>query len=284
MGYLKIKNLYADKTVLSFKEVYAMEKIHGTSAHLAWDGKEVTYFPGGEPMDRFMKIWDTDAVTAAFKEYDQPNVIVYGEAYGGKCQGMSETYGKDLKFVAFDVKLGGKWLEVPAAQNVCKQLGLEFVSYSRVPATLAELDKERDKASDQSSRNGIDPPGAREGIVIRPLIECYTWEGRVIAKHKGDAFRETETVRRAERNGAKDRVLLKANEAAREYVTEMRLKHILGKRQPPHLIEHTGEIAKAMVQDVLEEADDVNDTKAFRKAVSGRTCKIYKEFIQREGE
>ena len=34
MGYLEIKNLYADARVLGFKEVYALEKIHGTSANV----------------------------------------------------------------------------------------------------------------------------------------------------------------------------------------------------------------------------------------------------------
>jgi hypothetical protein len=29
MGYLKINNLYKDKKILQFKQVYAMEKIHG---------------------------------------------------------------------------------------------------------------------------------------------------------------------------------------------------------------------------------------------------------------
>lgn len=34
MGYMHIDNLYKDARVLSFKHVYALEKIHGTSAHI----------------------------------------------------------------------------------------------------------------------------------------------------------------------------------------------------------------------------------------------------------
>ena len=34
MGYMRIDNLYKNQAVLSFKEVYALEKVHGTSAHI----------------------------------------------------------------------------------------------------------------------------------------------------------------------------------------------------------------------------------------------------------
>ena len=36
MGYLHIENLYKNQTVLMFKELYALEKLHGTSAHIRW--------------------------------------------------------------------------------------------------------------------------------------------------------------------------------------------------------------------------------------------------------
>ena len=41
MGYLHIDNLYKNQTVLAFRRCFALEKVHGTSAHIAWrDGKE----------------------------------------------------------------------------------------------------------------------------------------------------------------------------------------------------------------------------------------------------
>jgi len=36
MAYLDIDNLYKEQRILMFKECYAMEKIHGTSAHLSY--------------------------------------------------------------------------------------------------------------------------------------------------------------------------------------------------------------------------------------------------------
>lgn len=35
MAYMHIENLYANQTILESKECYAMEKIHGTSAHIS---------------------------------------------------------------------------------------------------------------------------------------------------------------------------------------------------------------------------------------------------------
>ena len=44
MGYMKIRNLYQQADVLMFKELWALEKIHGTSAHVRWDGDKVHFF------------------------------------------------------------------------------------------------------------------------------------------------------------------------------------------------------------------------------------------------
>ena len=48
MGYLHIDNLYKNQTIMLFKECYAMEKIHGTSAHVGWkfETKQVNFFTG----------------------------------------------------------------------------------------------------------------------------------------------------------------------------------------------------------------------------------------------
>lgn len=52
MGYLHIENLYKNKTILLFRECYALEKIHGSSAHVSFrvndDGTDaVNLFAGG---------------------------------------------------------------------------------------------------------------------------------------------------------------------------------------------------------------------------------------------
>ncbi len=44
MGYLHIENLYKNIDIMQFKECYAMEKIHGTSAHVRFKDGEVAFF------------------------------------------------------------------------------------------------------------------------------------------------------------------------------------------------------------------------------------------------
>ena len=154
MGYMHIDNLYKNVEVLMFKECYAMEKIHGTSARVSWKDGKVNLFSGGEKHERFEKLFDIEGIEKRFKELFDCDVILFGEAYGGKCQGMSGTYGKELRFIVFDVKVDERWLSVPDAHDVAKKLLFEFVDYVKVKTDLKLLDQERDKDSVQAIRNG----------------------------------------------------------------------------------------------------------------------------------
>ena len=130
MGYLHINNLYRDVRILSFKEVYALEKIHGTSANVSWRDQKLHFSSGGMSGPLFQKIFDEEKLAAAFKALGQEDtrVIVFGEAYGGKEQGMRETYGPIASFIVFDVKIGDSWLDVPKAEAVATALGLVTVT------------------------------------------------------------------------------------------------------------------------------------------------------------
>src|SRR6185295_5043867 len=119
MGYLHISNLYKEQTILLFKECYAMEKVHGTSAHISWADGQLTFFSGGEKHDKFVALFDQERLRTEFEQrFAGFKVTVYGEAYGGKCQGMSHTYGTDLRFIAFDVQIDEHWLAVPKMDKV----------------------------------------------------------------------------------------------------------------------------------------------------------------------
>jgi len=86
-------------------------------------------------------------------------------------------------------RIGDSWLSVPKAEKVATDLGLEFVPYREIDATLEALDAERDAPSEVAVRRGITEPRKREGIVVRPLIEVTLNNGeRVICKHKRDDF------------------------------------------------------------------------------------------------
>jgi len=152
MGYLDIDNLYKNQEILNFKEVYALEKIHGTSAHISYKDGRIAFFAGGGSYDIFVKLFDAEKLKTELSKiiFDNKSCIIYGEFYGGKMQGMSATYGKDQKFVVFDINIGGVWLNVPKANSFATSLGLDFVSWNRISTNIKDIDHEKDIDSVQA--------------------------------------------------------------------------------------------------------------------------------------
>lgn len=281
MAYLHIDNLYKNQDILLFRECYALEKVHGTSAHIAWKDNQIRLFSGGEKHEKFAPLFDQVELMKFFAEtFGTERVVVYGEAYGGKCQGMSKTYGKELRFVAFDVKVDKVWLAVPQAKDVVDKMGLEFVDYEQTSTDLEALDAQRDRPSAQAKRNGIDEDRMREGVVLRPLIEVTTNNGnRVIAKHKRAEFRERQSIPNVD--PSRREMLEGAGAIAAEWVTAMRLSHVLDKLGNPSEMKDTGRVIKAMVEDVCREAaGEIAESKAARKAIGARAARLYKARVQ----
>ncbi|MFA5207057.1 MAG: RNA ligase family protein, partial [Candidatus Paceibacterota bacterium] len=279
MGYLHIQNLYKSQEILLFKECYAMEKIHGTSSHIGWkfETKTLHFFAGGESHEKFCNLFNIgllkDKLTEMFPDIE---VVIFGEAYGGKQQGMSHTYGKDLKFIGFDVKVGDNWLNVPNAEDVCTKLGLEFVHYDKIEVNLENLTALRDAPSVQAVRNGITEPKKREGIVLRPLVEMRLNNGeRVICKYKPDEQMETKSKREVSPEQAK--ILEDAKAIAEEWVVSLRLQHILQKFPNDVNMESMGDIIKAMIEDVYREGkNEIIESKEATKAIGAKTVQLFK--------
>lgn len=276
-----------------FKECFALEKIHGTSSHihfkmdiLSGNPGTITFFSGGAPFQNFVTLFNVADLLGKFTILGHPDVVAYGEAYGGKEQGMSHTYGKELKFIVFDVKIGEHWLNVTNAEDVAKKLGLEFVHYNQIPTTLEAIDAERDAPSVQAVRNGILEPKKREGVVLRPLQEFYVAvsdegeaAGRVICKHKGAEFSETSKERKVV-DPEQLEVLSKAREISDEWVTEMRLEHVLQKF-PNAELKDIPQIIEAMKEDVLREAKgEIIESKDLGREISRKTAVMFKKRIQ----
>jgi hypothetical protein len=279
MGYLHINNLYKDKTILMFKQCYALEKIHGTSAHIHFGKQVINFFSGGENHERFKALFNEQLLLEKFRETGVNDITVYGEAYGGKQQGMSLTYGKELRFIVFDVKIDKYWLNVLKAEEITKQLGLEFVPYNLIATEIEMLDTYRDSFSEQAKRLGIEAK-PREGIVLRPLEEFTMNNGaRVIAKYKSEIFAERQHQPKVTKD--KLEVLTEANKIAEEWVTEMRLSHILDKFSN-YGIENTSDIIRAMIEDISREAkDEIIENRETRKAISTKTAIMFKNKLKR---
>jgi hypothetical protein len=306
---MHIDNLSKNRAILQFKEVWAMEKVDGTSANISMKRVErevgtlkvldadIRFFSGGAKHDQFVALFDQDDLTGRFLKTGFNEMTVYGEAYGGKIQGMSATYGPHLKFVAFDVKHKradtDRWLDVPTAEGVVKALGLEFVAYERTSSDLAALDAQRDLPSRQAKRNGILEDKIAEGVILRPIHEFLMPDGsRVIAKHKRAEFSERKSKADASSDPVKLAVLDAADKVAEEFVTLMRLNHVLesirrlfvgGPDGDFFSVEDTKEVIAEMIADIRREgAGEFEYTKNVEKAIGRKTAAMYKEWLEEQ--
>lgn len=305
MGYRKITNLQIDHPLFQFKEVYACEKIHGTSTHISFtkEGEEwkTRVFSGGIKYPDFIfmlnvkyKLQEIPALLTNLTDSQTRSVTIYGEGYGGRCQNMGDVYGP-TNFVAFEVSKvvqrpeGAKeiWLDVPRAERFVKALGLPFVFYEKGPATPEWLDAQRNRPSEQAKRNGMGDDKIGEGIVVRPPMELYDDQGgRLLAKYKREGFRETTTARPL--TEAEIKVLKDAEEIANEWVVEERLNHVLSalvaKGHSQLTIRDTRLVMDAMVEDVsLEAVGKIEWSEAAGWAIGKRAAELFKMRCQTGG-
>ena len=276
MGYQHIENLYKNQDIMFFKECYALEKIHGTGAHVGWKNGVIQFHSGSLKHDVFVALFNKEELQEKFIRAGHERIFVYGEAYGEELQKMEETYGDELKFVAFDVNIGDSWLSVPKADSFTKWLGLEFVHYDRIPCTIESINQVRDSDSVQAVRNGMGNGKIREGVVLRPLEEFTKDDGsRIISKHKRDEFSETNTPR--EFTQEKQALLSDAQDIADEWVTEMRLTHVLDKIGCELAIRNTGKVIAAMIEDIEREAvGEIVLSKEAASAIGKATASMFK--------
>lgn len=303
IAYAHIENAgkHAD-IILGLGTVYADEKVHGTSCHLAWDGERLTFFAGGIKQAVFEAVFpDHAALADKFRSvFSTSKAVVYGEGYGGSCQRMSASYGLATAFIVFDIASGGAdddgrrcFLEREVAVRAAERLGLEFVPFATGPSTREFLDGQRDVDSVVAVRRGCGPGHHREGIVIRPLTEQRDRRGnRVIFKHKRLDFTETKTPRELDPAAAAERALVRSTceSVVAEYVTEQRLdnvlSHVPGDR--PRDLTLTRDLIRAMQADVQQEyAEDSTHSmdggpepswsKEVEKAVGAATAVMWKK-------
>ncbi len=284
MSYRHIENLYKCGDIFLFKECFALEKLHGTSARVSWRGGQIWISSGSANKTRFDALFDKTKLMTVFEEFGYDEVEVYGEAYGGSILKQAWRYGDAMRFGAFEVCIGGIWLAVPQAHDVVGKLGLEFVHYSRIPATVEAVDAERDAPSEQARRNGVEGDRPREGVVLRPIVELRkNDDDRIIVKHKRDEERETSSPRPVAVDPKQLEILSEAAAIAAEWVTPMRLTHVLDKLGGEPDVKMTGQVVRAMVEDVFREATgEIVDSKEARTAVGRRASEMFLERVRGE--
>lgn len=284
MGYMHIQNLYKNQIILLFRRCWALEKVHGTSAHVrycAGASPALTFFSGGERHDRFAALFDAAGLTARLAALGGHEVMIHGEAYGGPRYGMRATYGDALRFIAFDVRVGEAWLSVPDAHQFVTGIGLEFVPFVETSTELADLDRARDAPSVVAQRRGCGDDKIREGVVLRPPIEMMLGSGhRVVAKHKREAFSERATPQKIV-DAARLAVLAEAEAIAQEWVTPMRLAHVLDELPRPLDQAAVSRVIAAMVADVYCEAQgEIVESRDAETAIGRRTAGLFREWLR----
>lgn len=277
MSYIPIVDLYKNKYVLMFKEVYSLEKIHGTSTKITWNSKEnkLTFFSGGEEYEKFVNLFSKDLIEKFKNHYPLNSLVIHGECYGEKQMGMSEVYGDELKFIAFDVMFDDKWINVPQANKVAKKLDMEFVHWDRITSDIPTLTEYRNKPSEQAKRNGM---GVKygEGIIIRPLEEMNLSNGkRIIAKYKRDEYRETNRVRNISEESLN--LISDSEEIAKDWVTWNRIISVCNKNSINPNLAHIKEIIELVYNDIIKEGnEEIVATKELRKFIGNEIFNLLK--------
>jgi hypothetical protein len=302
MGYMHIDNLYKHpEFFVMFKDqlIYALEKIHGTSAWLHFNDGQLTFHSGGEKGEVFRKLFDAVFIEEKLKElcdlHKWKTMKIHGEAYGGRMQKMAATYGNKSKFIVFDVRVDGIFLPVEDAEAIAKSLNLEFVYYEKGPNTIEWITQQTAKPSNQAIRNGIqDNPKLSEGIVIRPLAETSVFDEkrgkqvRVIYKNKNEPFWEIASARPLHHTGAKPNILDKPIEIVNEWVTPERFSHVIDhvlslnpNPDQPLTIKDMSTILDSMVEDVYREGEgELIPSNETTKYIKAKTAVMFKQYLQ----
>lgn len=256
---MSIENLYKHQYVISEeKEWFALEKVHGTSARVSWNSrtKTLAFHPGGSESKQFNSCFAANLATRFEQQFANDNVEVFGEAYGGKILKMSKTYGPVLRFIVFEIQINGMWLNVPNADRVATNLGLEFVPYVKIVSSIESLNAARDTPSQVAIRRGLGNDKLREGIVIRPLSERVDpkHHKRVLYKHKRIEFSEHKAYRHLGNNLIQQQSTMR--DQACDWVTPMRLTHVLDHLTQLQLPFSFENIASAMIADIRKESQN----------------------------
>ncbi|ANB50967.1 hypothetical protein [Powai lake megavirus] len=294
MGYMHIESLYKCPQFFElFPQVYCMEKIHGTSTWIYFDPKQpIKFHSGGENSIAFRNIFDEFFLTNKLLQIASDNnwslIKIHGEGYGGKQQGMSKTYGDMLKFIVFDIyvestdpSIAPKFLNVPDAEKMASELNLEFVHYVCIDNNPKLIEQESDSMSIQAIRNGLGSDKAREGVVIKPLVESIMPNGkRAIMKHKNADFWEIKSRRPL---GERLQVVESINEIIEDWVTEQRFNHVID-RVLQNKVVKVLEISdikillNLMVEDVKRESEgEVVWSEELVKAIRKKTAIMFKD-------
>lgn len=187
----KLSNIFISKSVayLSDNKWKWTEKVDGTNIRIHWDGHKLSLNGRTDKsqipsdfIDYYFETFINSGIDLMIEQrFEDNEVTLIGEGYGGKIQGKKE-YG-DTKFVLFDVCFNGTYLDREDMEHIGREFGLNVV-----PTVLVGTIDEAIgfvKTHPKSMLGDLE----MEGVVGTPLIPLLNEYGkRIITKVKVKDF------------------------------------------------------------------------------------------------
>jgi hypothetical protein len=163
------------------------EKIDGTNIRIYWDGHKISF--GGRTerasipshlVNKLNEIFLNEETEQLFEQkFGEMEVILFGEGYGAKIQGVGGKYRSDVGFILFDVLIGENYQSRESVEDIAKAFGLEIVPIVLRGTIQEAVDFIKTKPN---STIGTAP---MEGVVGRPKVELRDrCDHRLIVKIK----------------------------------------------------------------------------------------------------
>lgn len=305
-SYLKYKD-----QILAAPSVVVTEKVHGSNFRVGFHGTEdyllgthtsrvvagredPDTWPKGHIVEKMLR-WAQDAGLRerlqAFRRA-HPEVrsfAVYGEVHGAKCADLHYGMSESRVRLFGEVNQDGRWLDYAEALAVIAELFPELKTEDLLVPVLyvgkpdAELLRRlRDQPSKLAASHGV--AQTSEGVVIRPEHEAFNeaMKDRLILKYKSPLYEERASLRKAD-PAALPRYA-SVYDLLQDFVTEERLRHVLGKAEASGIAVHPksrDKIVEMLYEDILKEAagEWPEDAGLDRKILVGMTKKLAGEML-----
>ena len=171
------------------------EKVDGTNIRVHWDGHKVEF--GGRTdnaeipkplLDSLNNIFGTSEAEELFEQtFGEKNVILFGEGYGGKVQGVGNGYRPDESFILFDVLIGENYQAREWVEKTAQMFGVKVVPVLFTGPLQVGIDYVCGHPKSVVAAKDT----YMEGVVARPKVELKDRRGRrVIVKIKWKDFKD----------------------------------------------------------------------------------------------
>lgn len=261
--YPHIDNLTSNSDLYLLKEVVVTEKVDGTNARFGLcegqflvGGRNIIFGPNDDPFGFHSWVIESDIEARVRRAIpDCQTVTIFGEWFGPGIQ-KGIDYGTERRFAGFDICFANGWADPYRARDFFAKMELPTVPVVyRGPMEQEYIDNLRG----WPTHIGVQKEGNTwEGVVITPTrVLKDRWGNRLIAKAKNPNFSEVARGPKEPKPG----IAQKDVDAILAYCTPERLRHVLTALRERGVDvttqKTTGEVIRAMVEDVLREATDL---------------------------